>query len=114
MFNSFFTRVKEIKEYHAKYPDIISDDSLTTFPKGSVVFSAEELYGKHVDLHQIYDSYINIPGVQKISYYLYLDIFYKFEAVHRSIKTHSKYHSYIVGLYDYLVGFYKRYVAACY
>jgi splicing factor 3A subunit 3 len=100
--------MKEIKSYHAKYPDIIIDEEISSWPEADVQFSAEEAFGKHVDLHPIYDFYINLPSIKRVSYLIFLDVFDKFDQIPRAIKSTPKYKHYLKALLDYLQDFYKR------
>ena len=65
--SSFYTRLAELREYHRRFQqsttveaesegrvELISEDDLP------VSFSAEECYGKYVDLHDIYQEYNNL------------------------------------------------------
>jgi splicing factor 3A subunit 3 len=110
-YTSFYTRLKELKTYHNKHPDIVTVDYIKSLPEPTattVTFSGEEAYGKHLDLHHIYDLYINIPGVKRVSYLSYLDMFHQFEKLPRSIRTTTAYVHYCKALLGYLEGFYKR------
>ncbi len=42
--------------------EVNSVDYVKTLPEPAVSFTGEEAFGKHLDLHHIYDMFINIPG----------------------------------------------------
>lgn len=81
------------------------------------MFSGEEQYGKCLDLHIFFDTYINLKPSNKeakkdeakdrIDYITYLDLFYLFND-DLTRKENKEYKKYISELNDYLVNFYKK------
>jgi hypothetical protein len=50
--------------------DCLIQDHEMYFFAGMVDFSDEEGYGKYLDLHESYDKYINIKGIEVLTVYL--------------------------------------------
>ena len=55
-----------------------------------VDFTDEESYGRYLDLHQLYDCFINLKGVEKVDYLTYLGSFDRLFEIHRD-KKNSEY-----------------------
>nr|CAB3266000.1 splicing factor 3A subunit 3 [Phallusia mammillata] len=119
-FQEFYKRLKEIKDFHRKHPDEIfvpmsmefdelekARENPTDDMNNLVQFSDEESYGKFLDLHECYSKFINIKGVEKISYVRYLENFDKLFEISRDKKNKS-YKNYIGALLDYLISFCQR------
>lgn len=45
------------------------------------MFTGEEYYGKYLDLHKLYEQYVNLPHVFRVDYVTYLTIFSKFKEI---------------------------------
>jgi len=113
LYHKFYDRLREIKEYHRKYPNLQPEKSeaeqlLNSLDIETVVqFSGEEGYGKYLDLHQFFDRFINLKGVNNdMEYVRYLDIFYEFPD--KNTVKNEIYASYLNDLWNYLVSFFKR------
>jgi len=113
LYHIFYDKLREIKEYHRKYPNLQPEKSeaeqmLNSFDIETVVqFSGEEGYGKYLDLHEFFDRFINLKGVNKDIYYVqYLDIFYEFPD--KNTVKDQVYLDYLKDLWAYLVSFFKR------
>lgn len=52
-----------------------------------VEFTDEEGYGKYLDLHQCYEKFINLKGMEKIDYITYLTTFDQLYEISREKKT---------------------------
>ncbi|KAH1012528.1 hypothetical protein HUJ05_011673 [Dendroctonus ponderosae] len=76
-FNEFYNRLKQIKDFYRKHPNEISVpmsvefDELTKARENPseemsnlVEFTDEEGYGKFLDLHECYEKYINLKGIE--------------------------------------------------
>ena len=57
--------------------NLLQNSRETVFVADLVEFSDEEAYGRFLDLHECYMTYINLKGSEKISYVRYLDSFDK-------------------------------------
>jgi len=118
-FQEFYSRLKGIKEFHRRHPGEISvpmsiefddlkkirenpADDTTVLP-----FSDEEGYGKFLDLHECYDKFINIKGVERVDYIQYIQNFDKLAEIPKE-KKKDEYKSYLGTLTDYLYSFLQR------
>jgi splicing factor 3A subunit 3 len=130
MFNSFYRTLKNINEYHHKYPNIpnTEEENLsTTIPEfeSLVQFSGEEIFGKYLDLHSLYVQYCNLPnivttsaastastgnvtGIQSLDYLQYLDKFNSFFYIPEAQKMNKAYGEYVTALWNYLKDFFHR------
>lgn len=111
--------MKGIKEFHKKHPDEISVPLSTEFEQMAkayqqsdamnllVEFTDEEGYGKYLDLHECYDKYINLKGIEKTDYITFLMIFDHLYDIPKDRKN-AEYKKYLDSLYDYLLGFNQR------
>lgn len=119
-FSEFYKRLKDIREHHHRHPNEIEEPMSMEFLRmdqqrnnppeelqNLVDFTDEESYGKFLDLHQLYDRYINLKGVDKIDYLSYLGTFDRLFELPRD-KKNSEYKSYIEELVEYLQGYLER------
>nr|CDS29194.1 serine:threonine protein phosphatase 6 [Hymenolepis microstoma] len=121
-FNEFYTRLKTLKEFHNSHPDEISVPMSVEFQRFKemrenpeeaaatiVEFTDEEGYGRFLDLHELYEMYINIKGFNKIDYLTYLHTYDKLYEIIRERKTSSSaYRHYLERLISYLEGYLAR------
>lgn len=122
-FGEFYNRLKQIKDFHRRHPGEISvpmsvefeelkklresgGDSEAAAP--AVEFTDEEGYGKFFDLHECYEKYVNLKGIEKIDYVTYLTNFDKLFEIPKEKKNSSDYRHYLGALLDYLYDFTKR------
>ncbi|CAF4901285.1 unnamed protein product [Pieris macdunnoughi] len=119
-FSEFYSRLKQIKEFHRKHPNEICVPMSVEFEElgklrenpaedftTPVEFTDEEGYGKYLDLHECYDKYINLKGIEKVDYITYLSIFDHLFDIPRERKN-SDYRNYIRALLTYLKDFVSR------
>jgi len=118
-FAEFYSRLKGIKDFHRKHPGEISVPMSIEFEEmkklrenpseelNVVNFSDEEGYGKYLDLHECYDKYINIKGIDRIDYISFIQKFDKFADIAKERKT-GDYRSFLRTLTDYLYSFISR------
>ena len=71
------------------------------------MFSGEETYGKYLDLHELYDVYVNLPQFRRVEYAVFLDEFDRFVDVPLERKN-GPYRKYLLQLVGYLSGFILR------
>lgn len=118
-FSEFYTRLKNIKDYHRRTPNAASDTAIATaeitrfnkekeLEKLSLLFSGEENFGKILDLHSIHDIYINLKGVEKVDYISFLDKVDDFEGIPKMTKATNAYKIFLDELQSYLEGFIHR------
>ncbi|XP_026485324.1 splicing factor 3A subunit 3 [Vanessa tameamea] len=119
-FQEFYARLKQIKEFHRKHPNEICVPMSVEFEELAkirenpaedyttpVEFTDEEGYGKYLDLHECYEKYINLKGIEKVDYITYLSIFDHLFDIPRERKN-SEYRNYIRALLTYLKDFVSR------
>lgn len=119
-FGEFYKRLKEIKDFHKIHPNEIfvpmsmefeemnkARDSTSDETTVLAEFTDEESYGRFLDLHESYMSYINLKGIEKMSYVRYLDSFDRMFEILRENKN-AQYREYLEGLMQYLVSFVER------
>jgi splicing factor 3A subunit 3 len=114
MFKSFYESLNSTREYHVKYPNLevssmptISDEEIDK----DMQFSGEEVYGKYLDLHELFLAYLNIPNITSVDndYLTYLDRFNSFFHIPEQTKLHNKaYVHYLDQLWSYLSSFFHR------
>jgi len=124
-FNEFYSRLKAIKDFHKTHPDEICVPMSVEYERYNelrenpeeaamtiVEFTDEEGYGRFLDMHSIYETFINIKGIPKVDYITYLQSFDKLYDVSREKKTGS-YKQYLECLITYLEGYIGRTKPMC-
>eukprot|EP01102_Stenamoeba_stenopodia_P015481 TRINITY_DN5281_c0_g1_i1.p1 TRINITY_DN5281_c0_g1~~TRINITY_DN5281_c0_g1_i1.p1 ORF type:complete len:405 (+),score=115.52 TRINITY_DN5281_c0_g1_i1:184-1398(+) len=108
-FTTFYDRLRELKEYHRKFsiepprPDAI----IPTLEDVQVGFTGEEGYGRFLDLHYLFDQWVNLPRRNRdaeIDYLTYLSLFNKFD----NTLEGDEYETYLRDLILYLVDWIHR------
>jgi len=112
-FTEFYARLRSIREFHRLRPDDVTKPLSFEFEQMNIMvrqnedlpnmveFSDEEGYGRFLDLHEHYNRYINIKGIERCDYLEFLTHFDKLFDIHKDKKTAS-YKEYITHLMDYL------------
>lgn len=113
-FAEFYSRLRAIKEFHRKHPNEIQVPMSVEFDElnkarenpseemmNLVDFTDEEGYGKYLDLHECYEKYINLKGIERVDYLLYLSSFDQLFDIPKD-KKNSEYKKYLDCLLDYL------------
>lgn len=72
-----------------------------------VDFTDEEGYGRYLDLHESYERYINLKGVQRMDYVTYLSNFDKMFELPKE-KKNAVYRDYLSNLIEYMEGYMSR------
>lgn len=130
VFSSYYARLKATRDYHRKHPgasvrldaparpqgagveedDGRPDETPAAAARPAVRFSAEENYGKYVDMHDLYKRYTNLRVVgDQCNYYTFLGRVQKLDRVARDKKMGSHaYRAYARDLLAYMSGFFKR------
>jgi splicing factor 3A subunit 3 len=115
-FVEFYDRLKNIKDYYRAVPTSLA----TAFDPEELVneeleqleldrkFTGEEGVARHLDLHALFQEYINIKGIKRISYLTYLNRFDRFKDIEIDIKKTTKYSSYLNSLFEYLSNWIRR------
>ncbi|KAJ3670905.1 hypothetical protein LUZ60_008331 [Juncus effusus] len=112
---AFFERLKEIREYHKRNPSVARvvidpaeeyEELLKEEPH--IEFSGEEAYGKYLDLHELYNEFINSKFGSKIDYSAYVSTFSETHKIPRNFKSSRQYREYLEHVMDYLIHFLER------
>ncbi|XP_074653944.1 splicing factor 3A subunit 3-like [Tubulanus polymorphus] len=119
-FAEFYSRLKAIKEFHRKHPNEISVPMSVEFEElnnirekpseefqNMVDFTDEEGYGKYLDMHECYERFINLKGMEKIDYLKYLSTFDQLFDIAKDRKN-AAYRSYLHMLLEYLQNYCHR------
>ncbi|KAK1358527.1 Splicing factor 3A subunit 3 [Heracleum sosnowskyi] len=112
--NKFFDLLTEIREYHRRHPcarvvDAYTDEyeqMLNEEPQ--IEFSGDEGSGRYLDLHELYNDYINSKFGEPIEYSAYLEVFPQVHKISRRLKLTRQYNEYLSKLLEYLISFFQR------
>ncbi|KAI9933090.1 hypothetical protein ASPWEDRAFT_185287 [Aspergillus wentii DTO 134E9] len=123
-FEEFYKQLDDIKDFHKRYPNEPVENLERAYKRrqpgeGEIVgmeidnmFTGEEGFGQYLDLTTLHEDYLNLPGVKRLTYVQYLDIFDSFTPpqllIKRNNKLSDKYFKYVGELATYLEGFIKR------
>ncbi|KAG2709611.1 hypothetical protein I3760_05G247600 [Carya illinoinensis] len=114
VFSAFYDRLKEIREYHRRHPaarvvDATEEYEALLKEEPIIEFSGEEALGRYLDLHELFNLYINSKfGEPSTEYSAYLDIFSQPHKIPRKLKLTRQYREYTENLLEYLVYFFQR------
>ncbi|CAN1264089.1 Splicing factor SF3a60 homolog [Linum perenne] len=114
VFSAFYDRLKEIREYHRRHPaargvvDVTDQYEALLKEEPVIEFTGEEAHGKYLDLHELYNQFINSKFGSRIEYSAYLNVFSKPHKIDRKLKSTRQYREYIENLLEYLVYFFQR------
>ncbi|VDO96920.1 unnamed protein product [Soboliphyme baturini] len=119
-FAEFYTRLKNLKDFHRNHPNEIAIPLSIEFQEMNeaiedpnrietdlVEFTDEEGYGRYLDLHECFEKYINLKGVERVDYITYLGIFEHLYEIPREHKT-ADYKKYVETLLEYLADILSR------
>jgi splicing factor 3A subunit 3 len=117
-FELFFSKLKEIREFHENNPNQIKNHQYLEMenPKmPEINFTSEESNGKYLDLHELYGIFINTkffkskPNFEKIfqefSYRSYVSSFFEFTT---EKGKDIEYKNYLLKLTEYIISFIKK------
>ncbi|KAL9163150.1 hypothetical protein ABFS82_06G022300 [Erythranthe guttata] len=113
VYSAFYDRLKEIRDYHrrhsaARYVDTTDEYEQLLKEEPAIEFTGEESFGRYLDLHELYNEYINSKFGQQIEYSAYLDVFSDQGKISRKLKLTRQYREYMQRLLEYLVYFFER------
>ncbi|RUS25551.1 hypothetical protein BC938DRAFT_471988, partial [Jimgerdemannia flammicorona] len=95
-FSEFYARLKSVKDYHRRYPNESVEPLELEFlnqaqkereddgEDQTTLFSGEEGGGRFLDLNAVFERYLNLKGVRKMDYLIYLSEFDDFEGTLKS------------------------------
>ncbi|GLU18354.1 hypothetical protein SLE2022_346600 [Rubroshorea leprosula] len=113
VFSAFYDRLKEIREYHRKHPAARVVDANEEYEgllkeEPIIEFTGEEALGRYLDMHELYNQYINSKFGEPIEYSAYLDVFSKPQNIPHKLKSTRQYREYMENLLEYLIYFFQR------
>lgn len=113
VFSAFYDRLKEIREYHRRHPaarvvDANEEHEAMLKEEPVIEFSGEEALGRYLDLHELYNQYINSKFGEPIEYSAYLVVFSQPHKIPRKLKFTRQYREYIESILEYLIYFFQR------
>ncbi|XAR71638.1 hypothetical protein NMG60_11018010 [Bertholletia excelsa] len=113
VFSAFYDRLKEIREYHRRHPAARVVDAAEQYEEmlkeePRIDFTGEEAFGKYLDMHELYNEYINSKFGEPIEYSAYLDVFSQPQKIPRKLKLTRQYREYLEKLLEYLIYFFER------
>ncbi|XP_028556397.1 splicing factor SF3a60 homolog isoform X2 [Dendrobium catenatum] len=113
LFGAFYDRLKEIREYHRRHPLARVIDPTEEFEEllkeePHIEFSGEEAFGRYLDMHELYNEYINSKFGEPVEYSAFLDTFSQFQKVPRHLKLTRQYKDYLTHLLEYLLSYFER------
>ncbi|KAJ9545687.1 hypothetical protein OSB04_025394 [Centaurea solstitialis] len=113
VFSAFYDRLKEIREYHRRHPSARVIDTTDEYEQllqeePQIEFSGEEAYGRYLDMHELYNYYINSKFGKQIDYSSYLEVFSQPHTIPRKLKLTRQYREYLSKMLEYLVYFFER------
>ena len=123
-FEEFYKQLEGVKDFHRRYPNEPvenleraykrrrPDEGETLVQETDNMFTGEESNGRFLDLTNLHEDYLNLPGVKRLSYLQYLDSFDAFEAprmpIKRPNKITDKYLKYVGDVAVYLESFVRQ------
>ncbi|XP_039116531.1 splicing factor SF3a60 homolog [Dioscorea cayenensis subsp. rotundata] len=113
LFSVFYDRLKEIREYHRRHPAARVVDATEEFEEllkeePYVEFSGEEAFGRYLDMHELFNEYINSKFGEPIEYSAYLDTFSHTHKIPLNLKLTRQYRDYLEHILEYLTSFFER------
>lgn len=110
IFNKFYDRLKEIRDYHRRNPSarfVSTTDDYEELLKEepTIEFSGEEAFGRYLDLHELYNEFINSKFGAPMEYSAYVGTFSQTEKITHSLKATRQYREYLKHILEYLTSF---------
>ncbi|RUS17999.1 hypothetical protein BC937DRAFT_89252, partial [Endogone sp. FLAS-F59071] len=118
-FSEFYARLKSVKDYHRRYPNESVEPLELEFLNQAQkeredeeldkLFSGEEGGGRFLDLNAIFERFVNLKGVRKVDYLMYLSEFDDFEGLYpKETKKTVEYKQYLDTMRSYFEDFFRR------
>mmetsp|Transcript_16753 Transcript_16753/g.29645 ORF Transcript_16753/g.29645 Transcript_16753/m.29645 type:complete len:486 (+) Transcript_16753:86-1543(+) len=109
----FYAEKKRTSEYYAKFSDATGQVDVVASSQARLeeapTWSGEERHGKYLDLHALYNEYVNLKAVPKdLTYIDFLSSLGDPTILPLKEKSDKKYLVYLKGLVKYLESFHKR------
>ncbi|XP_008791422.1 splicing factor SF3a60 homolog [Phoenix dactylifera] len=112
-FPAFYDRLKEIRDYHRRHPAARVVDANEEFEEllkeePQIEFSGEEAFGRYLDVHELYNKYINSKFGEPMEYSVFLETFSQTHKIPRNLKLTRQYREYLEHVLEYLISFLER------
>lgn len=112
-FPAFYDRLKEIRDYHRRHPaarmvDVNEEFEELLKEEPLIEFSGEEALGRYLDMHELYNKYINSKFGEPMEYSAFLDAFSQTHKIPCNLKLTRQYKEYLENILEYLISFLER------
>ena len=115
----FYRRLKNIKDHDRRFNaeenaesnhiDIVAEVmGVQGFDSLEDMLSVGENWGKYLELTELYQSYINMKGIEMVDFVSFLRSIKEFDAIPDTVKRNPMYSSYLSSLAAYLKSFLSR------
>lgn len=109
--DAFYSQLQSTMEFYEKFPGLESAAPAPVDLSVSVAFSGEEVFGKYLDLTNLYLEFSNVlkkhSNIEQ-DYLQYLERFSTFFYLPAEVRRSRHYADYLQHLWDYLTQFYRR------
>ena len=68
----------------------------------------QESHGRYLDLHELYQEFVNAKFGRQMEYFEYLQVLTEFNSISRGLRMGTKYKEYVERLFSYMKGFHER------
>ncbi|TVU35501.1 hypothetical protein EJB05_17394 [Eragrostis curvula] len=103
IFSKYYERLKEIRDYHRRNPSARLFD-----PSFRILVVWMEAFGRYLDLHELYNEFINSKFGTRMEYSAYVGTFTQTEKISRNHKATRQYREYLEHILEYLTSFVYR------
>ncbi|XP_066345213.1 splicing factor SF3a60 homolog [Miscanthus floridulus] len=113
LFSKYYERLKEIREYHrrnlsARFVSTTDDYEELLKEEPVIEFTGEETFGRYLDLHELYNEFINSKFGTLMEYSAYVGCFSQTDKISPSHKATRQYREYLEHVLEYLTSFLYR------
>nr|CAD1824037.1 unnamed protein product [Ananas comosus var. bracteatus] len=113
LFGAFYDRLKEIRDYHRRHPaarvvDATEDYEELLKEEPHIEFSGEEAFGRFLDMHELYNEFINSKFGAPMEYSAYVGTFSQTDKIPLNLKLTRQYREYLEHVLEYLISFLER------
>lgn len=113
LFHKFYDRLKDIRDSHrrnqsSRFVSETDDHEELLKKEPNIEFSGEEAFGRYLDLHELYNEFINSKFGSLMEYSAYVGTFSQTEKITQSLKATRQYKEYLEHILEYLTYFLRR------
>ncbi|XP_062217876.1 splicing factor SF3a60 homolog [Phragmites australis] len=113
MFSKYYERLKEIRDYHrrnasARFVSTTGDYEELLKEEPVIEFTGEEAFGRYLDLHELYNEFINSKFGAPMEYSAYVGTFSQTDKITQNHKATRQYKDYLEHILEYLTSFMYR------